>query len=378
MLDTILNYQNTLLACIIAALGALILLISWVQNTGVTKQSAILAGVSGFPVSDSAYYKLATNYFTQVQPVRLAGGYTLPILFLFALVSFCGAVSYFAPQWSHYLATPNYILGGTYILGKHSADEIGAYQSGTVLMGSMAFVGAYVYILRELISRINNNDISPITYYYFCIRIITATMVAGVVRHVMSFLDPSSTTGAEITVVIGFVVGLRPDLWITLAINKITKRFGLLGEQADPAEANVPSNFSLLLIEGLTEDKRSRLEELDIDNCQALASHNPFIIWARTSYQLLHIVDWMAQAQLAVLVSDVGIMRLRLIGIRNIFALVQAWSGPSAVQVANQIPPVTREIAADLLSYILASPDFKRLEQVYKLIGDDAAIENRA
>jgi hypothetical protein len=375
---TSLAYQDIVLLVIIGALGSLVLLISWVQNTGVAKQKEILGGVVDFPVANSSYYRLACNYFDQVKAVRLGGGYVPPILFLFSLISFCGSVAYFAPQWTHYLGTPSYILGGTFILAAHSSPEIGVYQSGTVLMGTMAFVGAYVYILRELISRINNNDISPITYYYFCIRIITATMVAGVVRHALAFLDPGASTGGEITVVVGFVVGLQPDLWVAFAISKVSKRFGLLGEQADPAQANVPSNGSLLLIVGLSEDKRTRLEELNIDSCQALAAHNPFIIWARTSYQLLHIVDWMAQAQLAERVGDVGLMRLRQIGVCNIFALVQVWSGASVAQVANQIPQMTPEIATDLLLYIQGSPDFKRLKEVYQLIGDDAASQKKA
>jgi hypothetical protein len=257
------------------------------------------------------------------------------------------------------------ILGGPYILTAHTLDDIRTYQTGTVMIGTMAFIGAYVYILIELIGRINNNDIEPITYYYFSIRIILATLVAGVVRHIMIFVDPAAATTSYIMVLIGFIIGLRPDLWLSLVIAKATKRFGLLGEQVDPDTANVPSNFSLLLIEGLTEEKRTRLEELAIDNCQALADHNPFLIWARTSYQLLHVIDWIAQAQLCVLVGQDGIRKLRAIAVRDIFALEAAWAGQSKEQVANTLA-ITTEGATDMLSYLQNNPAFKRLKQVYQ------------
>jgi hypothetical protein len=156
-----------------------------------------------------------------------------------------------------------------------------------------------------------------------------------------------------------------PNLWLSLIIAKAGRRFGLPGEQVDPDASNVPSNFSLLLIEGLTEEKRTRLEELAIDNCQALADHNPFLIWARTSYQLLHVIDWIAQAQLCVLVGQDGIRKLRAIAVRDIFALEGAWAGQSKGQVAN-ILAITAEGATDVLVYLQNNPAFKRLKQVYQ------------
>jgi hypothetical protein len=359
------TYQNILLSIIALGLSVLILLVSWVQTTGINKYQSILSAVATLPVASSDYYNLAVHYFTNLQPVRLRRGYTLPILSFFLLVMAYASVAYLGTQWSSYLETPNFIFGGAFILNSHTPVEIRAYQTGTVLISTMAFIGAYIYIISELIGRINNNDIEPITYYYFSTRIILATLTAAIIRHIIEFLEPAAQTTSYIIVLVGFIIGLRPDLWLNLVIAKASKRFGLLGEQTDPDAANMPSNFSLLLIEGLTEEKRTRLEELAIDNCQALADHNPFVIWARTAYQLLHIIDWMAQAQLCVLVGETGIHKLRMIAVRDIFALEAAWAGQSKDAVANTLA-ITSDIATDMLAYLQGNPSFRRLKQVYQ------------
>ena len=100
------------------------------------------------------------------------------------------------------------------------------------------------------------------------------------------------------------------------------------------------------------------------DSCVSLAQHNPFLLWARTSYQLLHIIDWMGQAQLAVLVKDDGMQKLRAVGIRDVFAMEVALDGASKPQIAN-ILGITAEMADAMLTFLRQSPAFKRLKDVY-------------
>jgi hypothetical protein len=158
----------------------------------------------------------------------------------------------------------------------------------------------------------------------------------------------------------------------------VTKYFGLTEAQKEPDVANIPGRLPLSLIEGLTDPKKARLEELDVDSCQALAGHNPFLIWARTSYQLLHIVDWIAQAQLVIVVKDTGIQKLRALGVRDVFGLVTALRGASKEQVAH-ILAITPEMAYDMLKYLEECPAFKRLSDVYcALSKDGTAVANAA
>src|ERR1700724_218465 len=104
------TYQNILLSIIALGLSVLILLVSWVQTTGINKYQSILSAVATLPVASSDYYNLAVHYFTNLQPVRLRRGYTLPILSFFLLVMAYASVAYLGTQWSSYLETPNFIF----------------------------------------------------------------------------------------------------------------------------------------------------------------------------------------------------------------------------------------------------------------------------
>jgi hypothetical protein len=354
------------LGMIVLSLSAMVPLVSLVQSIGRERQIHLLQTLEKYPVSKSLYYQIACNYFSGLEPFQLTRRYTVPVAVLFLVTLWCATITYFGATWTDYLQTPNYILGGSFILGLGTdhVGEIAKYQSGTAAAGSAAFIGAYVYIIRVLLDRINNDDIPPITYYYFAVRILVACLVAGILRHSISlFWSASSDTQNLLLIPAGFVVGLQPDLWIVALVAKVTKYFGLVELQKDPDVANIPARLPLTLIEGLTDGKIARLEELDLDNCQALAGHNPFLIWARTSFQLLHIVDWMAQAQLVCLVKEGGAQKLRAIGIRDIFALANSLQGDSKAQVANTLA-ITVEMAADMLAYLKHCPAVKRLQDV--------------
>jgi hypothetical protein len=362
------------LAAIVFALSAMVPLVSMVQGIGRDRQIHLLDTLEAYPVAKSQYYQIACNYFNGMEPFQLKKRYLLPVSVLFVVTAACAAMTYFGAQWTEYLSTPNYVLGGGFILDKvDQVSDIYKYQSGTVAAGSAAFIGAYVYIIRILLDRINNDDLSPITYYYFAVRILVACLVAGILRQSLSLFWPSGSDAQWLVLVpAGFVVGLQPDLWMVALVTKVTKYFGLTEAQREPDAANIPGRLPLSLIEGITEPKKARLEELDLDSCHALAGHNPFLIWARTSYQLLHIVDWIAQAQLVTLVKDGGAQKLRALGIRDVFGLVTALSGGSKSQVANVLA-ITPEVAGDMLKYLQDCPAFKRLEDVYSALSKDAA-----
>jgi hypothetical protein len=358
-------YSVLVLSGLVVALSAMVPLVSLVQSVGKQRQLERLGSLNQYGISKSQHYMIAYNYFKALDPFAIGKSYALPVTILSLVTATCAAITYFGAQWTSYLETYNYILGGTFGL---SSNDVKAYQSGTVATGSAAFIGAYIYMIRILLSRINNDDIAPITYYYFAVRILIACLVAGIVRHALFVLAPAeSQIELKLLIPIGFVVGLQPDLWTVALITKISKRFGLFGRQPDPADSNVPTNLSLLLIQGLTESKRDRLEELDIDNCQALAAANPFVIWARTAYQLLQIADWIAQAQLISVVHEEGMRRLRGIGIRDIFAFEAALKGSGKASVASSLG-VDGTLAEDILAYLTAQPSFRRLLDVYKCL----------
>jgi hypothetical protein len=195
-------------------------------------------------------------------------------------------------------------------------------------MASTAFLGAYIWTISQLVNRINNNDMNPMTYHFLSIRIISACLVAGIARHIFEAmpwlgerLEETAYHAPVRLAILGFLIGWNPTLWI----NEILMRAGDLiktqiPSQRWPKKENLPLNLTLLMVQGMMPDTSDRLKELNIDNCQKLASENSVILWIRTSYTLELIIDWIGQAQLCVLFEHEILQKLRAMGVRDIFS----------------------------------------------------------
>jgi hypothetical protein len=90
---------------------------------------------------------------------------------------------------------------------------------------------------------------------------------------------------------------------------------------------------SLLTVYGLDQSHSVKLYEAGVRNMQNLAHADPGALFTITGLQLLWIVDWIAQAQLRVLVSDESgkahkLDELRQLGINNILELAKSLDVP--------------------------------------------------
>ena len=108
------------------------------------------------------------------------------------------------------------------------------------------------------------------------------------------------TDKTQLLVLIAFVIGLAPDLFILAMARKAFQAIKVFGHKGDPKRKTRPTALPLLMIDDLTKDKIDRLNELGIDSAQVLACQNPFLIWPRVPYDLGLVVDWIASAQLYV------------------------------------------------------------------------------
>jgi hypothetical protein len=73
------------------------------------------------------------------------------------------------------------ILGGMKVIQENvlsKPGELQRYQQGTYVVGCMAFVGSYVYMLSRLLDRTANNDLYPLSLHYYAARILIACLVA--------------------------------------------------------------------------------------------------------------------------------------------------------------------------------------------------------
>jgi len=199
------------------------------------------------------------------------------------------------------------------------------YQRETFCVAAMALAGAYAYSLGRILDRINNNDLYPVSLYYYAARIIIACIVATVLRHAILVLDVATPGGADtlnpMLLLLGFIVGFAPDLFILALSRKAFQALKVWGSRPDPANSALPTSLPLLVIDDLTREKIDRLNEIGIDNAQVLAHQNPFMMLPRLPYELSLLVDWVSQAQLYTLVKDERIAELRKIYIRNIIDL---------------------------------------------------------
>ena len=102
---------------------------------------------------------------------------------------------------------------------------------------------------------------------------LAAFFIAGAIRHVVP------EYGANIAVILlSFAIGFVPDIFITSIVRRASQVIKVTSDQPDPKVEALPSNSSLLMIQGLDRDKIDRLSELYVTNAEVLACQNPFIL----------------------------------------------------------------------------------------------------
>ncbi len=365
--------------------GSVLLLVGFLiittqlQTKAVAKLSIILDGCSD-EVKGTGLFRSAWTFFERRKVVNpfITGDHAIATWFL-VFVVFCGSVvAYFGamlfadPHQADSLAR-SYVLGGAIAADPTATPgEIQAYESQTLFIGTMAFIGAYIWTLYQLISRLNNDVVSPITYYMLSIQILAAVLVASMARHIVDaipgfretvfFEDGKAPVGLAL---LGFAIGWNPTLWI----NEIVVRAGqvlkiITPTQQFPDKEHFPSNMPLGLIVGLVDEKIERLREIDIDNCQKLAMENAVIIWTRSPYTFEVIIDWIAQAQLLMIVDSKNAVTLRKLGIANVFDYILALRDDAAVATLSTALDVPVALFGVHASAIRNNPAFQQLDEL--------------
>ena len=368
----------------VQAVCSVVLLIAFLIATTVFQQRAtmqvnLVLDKLPPPIKATQLFASASRYFARrdIGNLFTSPVHAVPVWFLILVVSLCAFATYFGAEFFSKPFEPkvaSYVLGGAYATSEVPLDVLNHYQSGTVFIGSTAFLGAYIWTISQLVNRINNDDMNPVTYYFMSIRILSACLVAGIARHIIEAVPYVGThmsinVGAEKVpvglAVLGFLIGWNPSLWI----NELLLKAGdfiksQIPSQRWPERKNLPLNLTLLMLQGMVPDTIDRLNELNIDNCQKLASENPVIIWIRTSYTLELVVDWIAQAQLAIRFEQEALQMLRTMGIRDIFSYRAAIDDAASLKVVSANISVAEPVLVSHLQAIDACPEFARLAEL--------------
>ena len=363
-----------------AVLSVLILIGFLVASTlfqqRATKQVRYLLERVSPKVAETEFFKSAQRYFErrECEHVFIAGPHAVPVWLLIVVVTICSVGTFFSAEF--YVDTSlspiaSFLLGGAYAADPSvSAADLNSYQAGTAFAGSMAFLGAYIWTIAQVVNRIDNNDMNPATYYFLSVRILTACLVAGMARHIIEFIPLLKTLmytdGVPVGLAtLGFLIGWNPTLWINELLLKIGDLIkSQIPSQRWPQNENMPLNLTLMMLQGMVPDKIERMNELNVDNCQKLATENPVILWVRTSYTLELVIDWMAQAHLAVRVEADTLQKLRAVGIRDIFSYSAALSQSDSLDAVSEKVGITKSILLSHAVSVLACPACARLAQI--------------
>lgn len=247
--------------------------------------------------------------------------------------------------------------------------ELTGYEMTTVAVIAFAFLGAYLWSIQYLIRRVANFDLSPMSFLRVSAQIIFACAVAAVFRHfVPSTADASSWTDG-LVLLAAFLIGFFPNAGFDYLAWKVPQ---LRVKRIDPAAPDAFRAMPVDLIDGIDAVASFRLAEREIVDVQNLATENPVLLCAETPYPLLAVVDWIAQAQLALEVGPKAYKRLRDLGLRTIFALERAQGDPKLEPAALAIlyeNEAERPLSlAVRLAGMKASLHVLRLQQVWEAV----------
>lgn len=340
------------------------LCICLVQNVTRSRQLRRLDSLRAFPVSKTSYFAAARMAVDQVRTVSVDSDYLVPMV-VYAIVLTVGFTFIsLGLALPHVLETPYTLLGGweagSAVLGlPESAEKLRLYQAETFTVAAAAFLGSYVYAISRLLDRVNNNDLYPISLYYYAARVLIAVFVAVVVRQTCTYFSLEGS----LLILIGFVIGLAPDMFLVAMSRRAFQAFKVWGVRDDPGGTK-PASLPLLMIDDLSRDKIDRLTELGIDSAQVLARQNPFLLWPRLPYELTLIVDWIGQAQLYALVRYDSLAAVRARYVRDNFDLEDRLGDPATRPAICQALGIEAGEAEAMLHHLASDPSHIRLKQV--------------
>jgi len=336
-----------------------------VQNVSLRRQQGELEALDGTAAADTTLYTTAQRTIgADAGDSWMDNDYIVPS-FVYFLVCFIGFLAIFLGYSRHEMFDPPTIfLGG---LTDPAAETYTMYQRGTFCVVAMAMAGAYAYALGRILDRINNNDLYPVSLYYYSARIIIACIVAAVLRHsilVFNGIVPEGTELNPLLLLLGFIVGFAPDLFIIALSRKAFQVIKVWGSRSDPADDAMPTALPLLSIDDLSREKIDRLNEIGIDNAQVLAHQNPFLMLPRLPYELGLIADWIAQAQLYALVRDERLKALRGVFVRNIIDLYIRLKNDAGNKPVCDAMGMDVGAAPALIQQLEADPYFMQLKEL--------------
>jgi hypothetical protein len=239
------------------------------------------------------------------------------------------------------------------------------YELETVAVIAFAFLGAYIWSIQYLIGRIANSDLSAMSFLRVTAQIILAGATATVLRHTL----PLSNYSWDGIVLLGaFIIGFFPNAGLDYLLQKVPQ---LRVKRLDPASYSAFRAMPIDMIDGIDSQVSFRLAEREIIDVENLATENPILLSTETPYSLLQVIDWIAQAQLALEVGPKAYRQLRDLGLRTIFTLERIQGDQqlelAALRILYEDGNRPIQLAA-CIEAMKAPLHVQRLYEIYKLV----------
>jgi hypothetical protein len=179
------------------------------------------------------------------------------------------------------------------------------------------FIGAYWFILQDVIRRYFRDDLKTAAYVSASARIILVVIVVTMV----SLLPVESSTQLN---VLAFFIGIFPQIGVQILKTSINGAFKGIVPSLD-------NRYPLSDLDGLTIWDQARLLEEGIEDMHGLVTANLVDVLLRTRIPVDRLVDWLDQALLYLHVPKAVDDRtprvaLRALAIRTATDLERAWS----------------------------------------------------
>ena len=287
---------------------------------------------------------------------------------IFALVATQGFSLLLTEPTADHWKPFRFVLAG---LTPSSDPGLSGYQQYTGAVLSFAFLGAYIWSIQYLIRRIAVFDLSPMSFMRATAQIVLACATAAVFRHFLPGAGPETGLGEAGALLLAFLIGFFPNAGLEYLSARIPQ---LRLKRVDPEAATLARALPIDLIDGVDSQVAFRLGEREIYDVQNLATENPIILCAETPYTLFEVLDWIAQAQLALAVGPRNYGRLRALGIRTIPALTAARADDqlrgAALRALYDAEADRPKDLQGVLAVMQADPHVARLAQLWVVMQD--------
>lgn len=278
----------------------------------------------------------------------------LPIVIIAALCFFFAFLLIFTQTAIENEVPHLFTSGHTFSL--QNKTTFGEHDVNTLIVVSYAYLGWYVWSVSTIFSRLVTMEFVPGTLYAIMTRLVLSIIVSAVLYQISALLPTDTWLKGEGHVeAIGFFTGLFPSTVLSYMKQWFKK---VIQSSALSEEMRID------IIDGISPWRMFRLYDAGLDDCENLAAANPIELWDVTNLSLLEIIDWVGQAQLAVLLDKDLFIKLRSQGVRTSIDFHRIGSDASLRPVLVELTAYNDAHLSALLARMDDDPNFIRLQSL--------------